>query len=396
MESPSANLVLQAFRENRELALRLRSLIDRRGTEVVKKMGLDRIKIMNFCGTHEWTTVHYGLRSFLPPFIELVAGPGCPVCVTPGHYVQEAVKLAMDGVIVYTYGDSFKLRSTSGPGPQSLAEARASGGEVRVVYSFLDAIRDAKKHGKPSVFFGVGFETTVPAYGFPLIQNHVPENLKFLSVCRLTPPAMKYTIKLHQERGLLPISGVIAPGHVSTIIGAGEWEFLPRDYCMPTVVAGFEPLDVLIAIARILQMVKNKKPAVANEYSRLVRWDGNPEAKKVIEEVFVPTFAAWRGMGFIPRSGLRLRDRYQKHDAFVHFGIKDVEPSKYAFTHAHYGSPPEADLPPNCKCGEVVTGISKPTDCPLFMRGCTPSNPWGPCMVSVEGTCMIWARERGG
>jgi hydrogenase expression/formation protein HypD len=375
---------------------RIRNLIHKYAEDIVRREKMERIKIMNFCGTHEWTTVHYGIRSLLPSSIELVPGPGCPVCVTPGHYVEEIVKLAMQGVIVYTYGDSFRLQSASGSGLNSLAKARSAGGDVRVVYSFLDAVRDAREHGKTSVFFGVGFETTVPSYGLLFLQREVPDNLKFLSACRLTPPAMKYTIKLHQERGLLPISGVIAPGHVSTVIGAKEWEFLPRDYKMPTVVAGFEPVDVLLAVAQILLMVRRRRPAVENEYKRLVRWDGNPIAKKVIAEIFRPVFAAWRGIGFIPRSGLRLAQRYQRHDAFEHFGIPDASPSKYAFTHAHHGTPPESDLPPNCRCGEVVTGISKPTDCPLFLRTCTPSNPWGPCMVSTEGTCFIWAKETGG
>jgi len=246
------------------------------------------------------------------------------------------------------------------------------------------------------VFFGVGFETTVPAYALSFGEKIVPENLKFLNSCRLTPAAMKYTIKLHQERGLLPIKGVIAPGHVSTVVGAGEWSFLPEDYGLPTVVAGFEPIDVLLAVAQILLMLKNNAPDVKIEYRRLVSWEGNPEAKRMINKVFEPCFAAWRGLGFIPRSGLKLREDYLGFDALESFGIPDVSPEDYVYTHAHHGEPKQSDLPPNCRCAEVVTGIAKPTECPLFMRGCTPSNPWGPCMVSVEGACAIWAREGAG
>jgi hydrogenase expression/formation protein HypD len=378
--------IRQVFRENLSLATRLRETIEKCAEEIRKRESCELIKIMNFCGTHEWTTTRYGIRSLLPHFLDLVAGPGCPVCVTPAHYVEAAVKLALEGIRVYTYGDVLKLRGPGPSYPASLEEAKACGGEVRVVYSYLDAIADARKHGRESVFFAIGFETTAPSYALPFRENMVPENLKFLNAIRLTPPAMKYTIKLYQERGLLPIRGVLAPGHVSAIIGASAWDFLPKEHGLPTVVAGFEPIDVMLAVAQILLMIRENKPETKIEYRRLVRWEGNQYAIKAIEEVFEKTDAVWRGLGLMPRSGLRLRgELFDKFDAMKCFGISE------AGTTGHDSS--GSEIPSGCKCGEVVVGISKPVDCPMFLKGCSPAKPWGPCMVSSEGTCNVWARQ---
>lgn len=387
------NLLKQVFRENPPLAQTLKRIIWKYAGAIKEREKCELIKIMNFCGTHEWTTTYHGLRDLLPPFLELVAGPGCPVCVIPAYYIDAVLKLAREGIRVYTYGDLLKLRTARSTYPGNLLEAKADGADVKVVYSFLDAAKDLRAHDKESVFLAIGFETTAPSYALALKEGMVPENLKFLSVVRLTPPAMKYTIKLYQERGLLPIRGVIAPGHVSTIIGGVEWEFLPRVYGLPTVVAGFEPIDVLMAVAQILLMMKRDKPAVRIEYKRLVQWNGNEYAKKLIDAVFERIYAAWRGIGFIPRSGLKLNDKFiERYDALMHFGVPDLTPREFIFTHAHHGVPWEHDLPPRCRCGEVIVGIAKPTDCPLFMNGCSPMNPWGPCMVSSEGACTIWAR----
>ena len=380
------DLIRQAFRQNLPLASRLKGIIWKYARAIKEREKCDAIKIMNFCGTHEWTTTYYGLRSLVPSFLELIPGPGCPVCIVPSYYVEVAVKLAREGIRVYTYGDPLRLRSARSSSPASLLEAKADGGDVKVVYSFLDAVRDSRELGREGVFFGIGFETTAPSYALMLKEGMVPENLKFLSALRLTPPAMEYTIELHRERGPLPISGVIAPGHVSTIIGAAEWEFLPKAYGLPTVVAGFEPIDLLMAIAQILLMIREGKPSVKIEYKRLVGWNGNEYAKKLIEEVFERTWAAWRGMGFIPRSGLRLKDEFQeKHDALAYFGLPDLTPGQARGV-------PEHDLPSGCRCGEVIVGAARPNECPLFMKGCSPLNPWGPCMVSSEGACAIWAK----
>ena len=375
----------QVFRENLPLALDLKNTIWKYSAAIREREKCDSIKIMNFCGTHEWTTTRYGLRDLLPPFLELVAGPGCPVCVTPAYYVDVVLKLALEGVRAYTYGDSLRLPSIKSSYPASLEEARASGGDVRVVYSFLDAVKESRSQDKESVFFAIGFETTAPSYSLAFEEGMVPVNLKFISAVRLTPPAMKHTIKLYQERGLLPIRGVIAPGHVSTITGASAWEFLPREHGLPTVVAGFEPIDVLMAVAQLLLMLKNNRAEIEIEYKRVVSWEGNTYAKKLMDQVFEKANAAWRGLGFIPSSGLKLRDEFfQKYDAMTNFGVPDLTPKEF-----------KHDLAPGCRCGEVVVGVAKPTDCSLFMKKCSPMKPWGPCMVSYEGTCNIWARYSG-
>ncbi len=371
------------YRDNLGLARSLARIIARYAEEVYRRTGRP-IKIMNFCGTHEWTTVHFGIRSLLPPTVELVAGPGCPVCITPAYYVDRVIELALDGVKVYTFGDAYRLPTVRPVrGARSLAEARALGGRVEVVYSFLDAVRRARE--EPGVFFGIGFETTAPSYAVPFSRGIVPEELAFLSVLRLTPPAAAYAIEEAVKRGLTPVQGIIAPGHVSTVTGAKPWAELAERFKLPVVVSGFEPIDLLISVARILKMLREGRAGIEVEYRRAVTWEGNVAAKRAVAEVFAVADAAWRGLGFIPDSGLELRGDYSRYDALLQYGIKPLTPEKWSY-----------DLPPGCKCAEVTLGVSKPTDCPLFMKACTPSRPWGPCMVSMEGTCAVWARFGGG
>ncbi|NPA04664.1 MAG: hydrogenase formation protein HypD [Crenarchaeota archaeon] len=369
---------------SRRLVLRTAKAIAAAHRRLVETRGIRDVKIMGFCGTHEWTITHYGLRSLMPRGVELVAGPGCPVCITPGYYVEVAVKLAMEGVTVYTYGDAYRLPSgrPRGSGVRSLAEARAQGGRVEIVYSVLDAVRRARERGGDSVFFAVGFETTAPSTAAAILRGRVPENMSFLVVHRLTPPIMRYVFKIHGERS--PIRGVIAPGHVSTIIGASAWRFVAEEYGVPVVVAGFEPLDVMLAVLEIIRMLVEGRPRLVNEYTRAVTWEGNPEAKRMMRECFDVVDAAWRGIGFVPESGLALKEKYKRYDALHQYGIPDLTPETFKY-----------DLPPGCRCAEVTLGIAKPTDCPLFMKACTPSNPYGPCMVGSEGTCLIWAKYGG-
>jgi len=348
--------------------------------ELLRSKGVEEVKIMNFCGTHEYTTTHYGIRSILPPGVNLVAGPGCPVCITPSFYVEAAVKLALEGVTLYTYGDAYRLPAVREVGGcRSLSEARMMGADVRVVYSFLDAVRDAAKHGKPSVFLAVGFETTCPAYASAIANNLVPENLTLIVAGRLTPPAARFSV----ER-VGTVSGVIAPGHVSTITGAGVWRFLPEEYGIPTVVSGFEPLDVMIAISLILRQIMDGEPRLQIEYSRTVTMEGNRRAKELLARVFDVVDAAWRGIGFIEKSGYALKESVSQYDAFSRYGMR--EPNRSEWSH---------DLLPGCICGQVIIGAAKPTDCRLFMKRCTPGTPYGPCMVSAEGSCSIWARMGG-
>ncbi len=339
--------------------------------------GYDKIKIMNFCGTHEWTITHYGIRSLMPESIELVAGPGCPVCITPGYYVDLLIKLSFEGYTILTYGDAYKLPGTSLKRIRSLYDARSKGASVEVVYSFYDAIKKARENkNKKYIFFAVGFETTMPSTAEPLYRREVPENLAILSAYRFTPPIMKYLLDKYGED--IKLHGIIAPGHVSTIIGSRAWEFLPKEYRVPVVVSGFEPIDVLLSIYFILKMLYNKKPGLVNEYRRVVKPEGNLYAQKLIAEVYEVIDAYWRGIGLVEKSGAILNEEYSRYDAHKIFGLKEKE---------------YRDNIPGCRCGEVVLGLIKPTQCPLFLRACTPEKPYGPCMVSVEGTCRIWAEN---
>jgi len=380
-----------AFRRKTKITATLVNYIRKYAEELAGRDPYRVYKIMDFCGTHEWTIVHFGLRSLLEVAgvknVELVAGPGCPVCVTPSYYLEEAIKLAFEGMVVYTYGDVFRLPAIRRiNGARTLAEAKALGAEVRVVHSFLHAVIDAKKHNKPALFLGIGFETVAPGYSEAILKGVVPPNLKLMSLVKLTPPAMFYALDMVREKPIdYPISGVIAPGHVSTIIGGKAWVPVAEHFGIPVVVAGFEPNDVLTAVAEILRQIKNGEYKVVIEYTRAVKWEGDLKAQSSIYTVFETVDSAWRGIGYIPKSGLALRDRFKQFDAFEYFGISELTPEKW-----HY------DLPPGCRCAEVTLGKAKPTDCPLYMRACTPDRPLGPCMVSVEGTCAIWARFGGG
>ncbi len=378
--------IKKIYRLDSTLAESLKEIIWRYVEKLRKEKGIDLVKIMNFCGTHEWTTVHYGLRSLMPQGLDLVAGPGCPVCITPSYYIETAIKLSMEGVRVYTFGDAYRLPALKPvKGAGSLVEAKALGGDVKTVYSFLDAIKDARKSGRTSIFLGIGFETTTPSYATPIAEGKVPENLLFLSVLRLTPPAAKYAIRIAIERNLPPVQGVIAPGHVSTITGAKPWHEFSLETGIPTVISGFEPIDLLLSVAKLLKMIMEKRVGVEVEYRRVVTWEGNKRAKRLIGEVFNVVDAAWRGIGFIPDSGLKLKDKYWRLDAVTQLGLR--EPSREEWSY---------DLPKDCKCAEITLGLAKPTDCPLYLKICTPDKPWGPCMVSLEGTCAVWARFGGG
>ncbi len=372
------------FRRDKELIIKVVSAIKSLSNKLSKLYGEEhRIKIMNFCGTHEWSIVRYGLRSLLPRNIELVAGPGCPVCVTPSYYIERIIEPALQGVVVYTYGDVYRLRTIRSVGNvYSFSEARGLGADIRVVNSFNEAMALAKLDKKESIFVGIGFETVAPGYAKNILGDKVPENLSLASLVKLTPPAMFYSLEILQEKPTdPPIAGVIAPGHVSTITGAKTWRPVVENFNIPVVVAGFEPLDVLLAILEIIKRYIENKPELVIEYKRAVSWNGDLGAQESIYRVFRVSDDAWRGIGFLPNSGLRLRELFSRKDAYKRYGIDDLEPSKW-----------RKDLPPGCRCAEVVLGKATPNQCPLFMKICTPDKPYGPCMVSIEGTCSIWAR----
>jgi hydrogenase expression/formation protein HypD len=328
-----------------------------------------KVKFCHICGTHEWTITHYGLRSLLPENVEVIAGPGCPVCILPAAEIDEAIQLAQKGIVVTCFGDVLRV-----PGSQSsLLEAKATGAEVRIVYAVSDAIEMAKKEpNKQFVFFAVGFETTAPSTALEALGD-LPVNFSFLVSHRLIPPAMELLLGV----GDLEIDGFIAPGHVSAIIGLKPYELFPRVYRMPTVVAGFEPNDVLMSIYMIMRQLSEGKALLENEYPRVVKPEGNVKALEMMNRAFKVTGGNWRGIGRLPDSALQLRDELLDFDARAKFSVK-VEQGK--------------DILLGCECHLVIIGKIKPNQCPMFMKACTPAKPVGACMVSSEGTCSVWAK----
>jgi hydrogenase expression/formation protein HypD len=327
------------------------------------------VKICHVCGTHEWTITHYGLRSLLPGNVEVIAGPGCPVCIVPASEIDEAVQLAQKGVVVTCFGDVLRVPSTK----MSLLDAKAGGADVRVVYGVNDAVKMAQKEkNREFAFFAVGFETTAPSTAVEVLSKP-PENLSFLVSHRVIPPAMKLLAEMED----LSLNGFIAPGHVSTIIGLKAYEVFPKAYKMPTVVVGFEPLDVLFGVYMILKQLREGHPHLENEYTRAVSWDGNLKAQAIMRKVFDVEDGNWRGLSTIPSSKYLLKSEYASCDAHLKHNVW-VDRG--------------ADIQHGCRCHLVIIGKIKPTECPLFMKACTPQKPVGACMVSMEGTCRIWAR----
>ncbi|MEM2026730.1 MAG: hydrogenase formation protein HypD [Candidatus Bathyarchaeia archaeon] len=328
----------------------------------------DAVKICHVCGTHEWVISHYGIRSLLPETVDVIAGPGCPVCIVPAAEVDEAIQVALKGAVLTCFGDVVRVPGSS----ISLHETKVRGADVRVVYSVIDVVRMAEREpNKEFVFFAIGFETTAPSTAAEIIKKP-PRNVSFLISHRLIPPAMELMLGI----GDLQIDAFIAPGHVSTIIGLEPYEIFPKAYRMPTIVAGFEPVDVLLAIYMALRQIKNRTAALENEYRRAVRWEGNVKAKELMGRVFKVVGGDWRGIGRIPGSTLTLREEYLEYDAHERHSVKITG---------------GRDIKPGCQCHLVIVGKIKPVECPLFMKTCTPQRPVGPCMVGVEGTCKIWA-----
>jgi hydrogenase expression/formation protein HypD len=325
--------------------------------------------VMEVCGTHTMAAARFGLKSLLPPGVGLISGPGCPVCVTGQSDLDAFLALGTEpGVVLVSFGDMLRV-----PGTQtSLEGLRAQGAEVRVVYSPLDAVELARKTPeKHSAFFGVGFETTMPATALA-IQTAARHGLDNFSVCcvhKTMPAALKALLSSGEVR----VSGLLCPGHVTTIIGTAAYDFIPAEFGLPCAVTGFEPVDMLLGIESILRQLKAGKAGVDNVYTRAVNVPANPKARELLAAVFAPDDATWRGLGVIPGSGVRIRDPYARFDARVRF------PQVWERL-----TPPP---PSPCRCGEVLRGVLRPADCPLFAAICTPAQPLGPCMVSTEGAC---------
>lgn len=323
-------------------------------------------RIVHVCGTHEDTISRHGLRSLIPNEISLVAGPGCPVCVCAAEDVDAAVELSRQGHIIATFGDMIRVPSTS----SSLMKERAKGANVRVVYGVNEAIDIANKNPDSEVVFvAAGFETTAPTMAVEILKRP-PENFSLLTSLKVIPPAMEILVNIEG----FDVDGFITPGHVSAVIGTNAFQSLAKKHHVPCVAAGFEPLDVLEAIRMILIQVKEGRADSENEYTRVVKPEGNVEAQRILDRVFRVGDAAWRGLGIIKDSGYFLREQFARYDARLKFDLPDFE---------------SVDILPGCRCHEVILGITAPPDCSLFGNRCVPEDPYGPCMVGHEGTCRI-------
>lgn len=341
----------------------------------IKDMGMES-RFMHICGTHQDTIVRFGLQPLLSDAgITVQQGPGCPVCVTTSKEIADAITLARHGVTVTAFGDLMRVPTTIG----SLFDAKADGADVRIVYSIEDAVKMARTQTKPLVFVGVGFETTAPSTAVPLQKGDLPANFSIYSCHRICPPVIETIFQLGENR----IDGFIMPGHVAVITGLDIFYPFLEKYHVPQVVCGFEPLDILMTCYMLTKQRYEGKPAVENEYTRLVREHGNPIAKKLITDTFEPVDGAWRGFPVIPKSVLALKSEFAAHDATkVHADILSRTP----FVEG------EAK---GCRCGEVLRGLISSEQCPMFGKACTPASPRGPCMVSAEGNCSICYRFRG-
>ena len=339
---------------------------------------LSPVRIMNVCGGHERTIAMSGLRSLLPAGIRLIAGPGCPVCVCP----QEDIALAMHWAIslpvtLLCFGDMLRVPVSSAERmPRSLADARAHGADVRVIASPQEAVALARSQPERTmIFHAVGFETTMAPVA-ATIASGLPENLLLLLSGRLTWPAVSMML----QRAPSMLDGLIAPGHVATIMGPGEWSFIPDQYGLPVAVAGFTPVSLLMAIHTILAQRISGESSNHNGYPAAVRPEGNPAARRWLEHCFEVVDAPWRGIGVVKDSGYRLRPAWVEHDAMARLGGLPIATGHHDHT---------ADMPPGCDCASVILGEKEPSECRLYGRGCRPAAPVGPCMVADEGACRI-------
>lgn len=354
-----------------------------RDSELVKNLAvsIERVTtrewtIMEICGGQTHSIMRYGLEEFLPDRISLVHGPGCPVCVTPLEVIDRAIRIAgRDDVIFASFGDMLRV-----PGSEKdLLSVKAGGGDLRILYSPLDAVKIAEENpGKKVVFFAIGFETTAPANAMAVreARRRKLNNFSILSSHVLVPPAMKAILSSEENR----IQGFLAAGHVCTVMGYEEYLPIAENYRVPIVVTGFEPVDILQGIYRVVSQLEAGKSEVENAYGRVVTREGNIAARKLLEEIYEVTDMKWRGIGNIPESGFRLSDKYADFNAELIFDVGDIEQQES----------------PLCIAGEVLQGLKKPGDCPAFGKECIPEHPLGAPMVSSEGACSAYYRFRKG
>jgi hydrogenase expression/formation protein HypD len=337
----------------------------------IRRSDPPKMTVMEVCGTHTMAIGRFGIRQLIPAQINLISGPGCPVCVTPQSDIDAFIDLAArPNVTVTTFGDMLRV-----PGSKTSLEAeRARGADVRIVYSPMDALEIARRNpAREVVFFGVGFETTTPGIALTISQaaQHNVSNFTVYSAHKTVPEALSALLS-----GDAPaLDGFLLPGHVSTMIGSRVYEPIARDFGVACVIAGFEPLDILQSILMLVKQVQDDRAEVENQYRRVVTPDGNDAARRAVAEIFKQCDAAWRGIGVIPKSGLTIRSGYSEYDARVRFGLPETTDFRE---------------PDGCQCGAILKGQCQPPDCPLFGTVCTPAQPVGPCMVSSEGTCAAW------
>lgn len=336
-----------------------------------------RVRIMNVCGGHERSITMAGLRGALPQNVELIPGPGCPVCVCPEEDVSHAIQLALHaGVILVAFGDMLRV-PVNGPKsePRSLEQAKAAGADIRPVSSPQEAVKIARENPQwPVVFFVAGFETTTAPVAAMLIEG-IPDNLFLLLSCRLTWPAVAMLL----DSGKPGFDALVAPGHVATVMGPEEWAFVVEQHAIPTAIAGFTHVSLLAAMYSVLRQLIEKKFFLDNCYPEVVRPGGNATARAQLKQALQVSDANWRGIGIIPASGFALATRFERHDARKKFGAFETG------RHKRVG-----EMPPGCDCARVVLGKIYPNECKLFGTACTPRTPVGPCMVSEEGACRIW------
>ena len=337
--------------------------------KAIEALDLPELHIMEVCGTHTMAIAKSGLRQLLPPQIHLISGPGCPVCVTPAGVMDEILRLSENpNVILTTYGDL--LRVPGSVQGDNLQRRKALGADVRMVYSPMDSLDiAAEEPDREVVFLGVGFETTAPGTAIAVreARDRGLKNFSVLSLLKRTESALRALIGSPDFQ----VSGFLCPGHVATIVGADGFDFLSREYGIPSVVGGFEAGDILAAVYRLLRQIKEGVPRLENEYTRAVTPEGNPMARAVMAETFTNRDDVWRGLGTIPDSGYGLRPEFAAFDA----------ERKFPF------HPEDKEAVTGCKCGEIICGHREPIQCPLFGTACVPENPVGPCMVSSEGAC---------
>ena len=341
--------------------------------DLLQKIGRP-VRLMEVCGTHTVAIFRHGIRNLLPEGVVLLSGPGCPVCVTSIRDVDTAIAIAKsDGVVMTTFGDMMRVPGSG----KSLFNAKAEGADVRIVYSPLDALKIAEEEkNKRVVFFATGFETTSPSVAGTIkeAERKGIGNFYIYSVHKTVPPALKALL----ESGEVRVDGFILPGHVSTVVGSGPYEFIAAGHKKPSVITGFDAADILSGIRMILVQLAAGIAEVEIQYTRVVRPEGNPKALSIMDECFEAEDAEWRGIGTIPLSGLKLRE------AFRHRDIGSILRPEVRSQNEQTA----------CSCGEVLKGIKMPTDCRLFGKACTPDRPVGPCMVSSEGSCAAYYKYK--